>query len=191
MKTDRLEAFTDAVLAIVITIMVLELKAPELESAKAILDLLPVFISYLLSFVYLGIYWSNHHHLFKITEKINGKGMWSNLLLIFWLSLIPFATSLVGEHYSDPRTIAFYGFILLMSAISYRILEICLMKYDMSNSILRNAVRRGRKETISTILYIVAIPLAFVNIWLAIVLYVLVASSWVVPDKRVERSFGK
>lgn len=191
MKSGRLEAFSDAFLAIVITIMVLEMKAPEDARMEALVPLLPVFLSYLISFIYLGIYWNNHHHLFQVTEKVNGKVLWANLFLMFWLSLIPFVTSYVGENHLASLPVALYGVVLLMSSISYRILEVCLIKHDDDNSYLKGSISQGIKENLSTILYITAIPLAYINIWIAIGLYALVAGLWFIPDKRVENTLKR
>lgn len=147
MKSGRLEAFSDGVLAIVITIMVLEMKAPEDTSFESLLSLAPVFISYLLSFIYLGIYWNNHHHLFQATERVNGKILWANLHLLFWLSLIPFATSWVGENHVTALPVAFYGLILFMSAMAYRILEVHLTKLHDKKSLLYEVAKPGGKRT--------------------------------------------
>jgi len=187
MKTGRLEAFSDGVLAIVITIMVLEMKAPEETNLKALLDVFPVFLSYLLSFIYLGIYWNNHHHLLQATQKVNGKILWANLHLLFWLSLIPFATSWVGENYEVSEPIALYAFILLMSAIAYWLLEIELIKFHDENFPLKRITQRGTKEHLSIIIYVLAIPVAFFNSWISIACFVMVAILWIVPDKRLEK----
>lgn len=188
MKSGRLEAFSDGVLAIIITIMVLEMKAPEDPSLEALVPILPVFISYLISFIYLGIYWNNHHHLLQITEKVNGSVLWANLHLLFWLSLVPFVTSWVGENHLTAMPIVSYGTILLMSSIAYRILQIALMRCDPDNIHLKRMGSMTIKENVSTLLYIAAIPLAFVSVWVSIALYMVVAVIWVVPDKRVEKS---
>jgi uncharacterized membrane protein len=188
MKTGRLEAFSDGVLAIVITIMVLELKAPEETSIEGIMHILPVFVSYVLSFIYIGIYWNNHHHLMQVTQKVNGAILWANLHLLFWLSLIPFATSWVNEHQLTAFPIALYGFVLLMSAIAYRILEVALIRFHDENYPLKKIAKLGIKENISTLVYLVAIPLAFVNVWISIAGFIIVAILWVVPDKNLERS---
>lgn len=187
MKSGRLEAFSDGVLAIVITIMVLELKAPEDTTFEGLLTVLPVFVSYILSFIYLGIYWNNHHHLLQITDSVNGGILWANLHLLFWLSLIPFATSWLGENYSDPLPIACYGTVLLMSAIAYRILELALIKHHESNHPLQQLTKKGTKENVSTLIYIISIPLAFANVWISILCFVLVAAIWLIPDKKIEK----
>ena len=188
MKSGRLEAFSDGVLAIIITIMVLEMKAPEEPSLEALIPILPVFISYLISFIYLGIYWNNHHHMLQITEKVNGSVLWANLHLLFWLSLVPFVTSWVGENHLTAIPIVSYGSILLMSSIAYRILQITLMRCDPDNIHLKRMGSMTIKENVSTLLYIAAIPLAFVSVWVSIALYMVVAVIWAVPDKRVEKS---
>ncbi|MGB7393284.1 MAG: TMEM175 family protein [Pricia sp.] len=191
MRSGRLEAFSDGVLAIVITIMVLEMKAPEDTSFESLLAIAPVFISYILSFIYLGIYWNNHHHLFQATERVNGKILWANLHLLFWLSLIPFATSWVGENHVVALPVALYGLILFLSAIAYRILEVSLTKLHDENSPLHMVAKTGWKENISTIIYIVAIPTAFLSTWISIVCFVAVAILWVFPNKKLEESVLK
>ena len=188
MKSGRLEAFSDGVLAIVITIMVLEMKAPHDTSLEALLAISPVFISYLVSFIYLGIYWNNHHHLLQVTQHVNGSILWANLHLLFWLSLIPFATSWVGENHVESLPIALYGAVLLMSAIAYRILELALIKYHDDNFPLKKTTKKGVKEISSIALYAIAIPLAFVNSWLSVALYVLVAILWIIPSKKLEKA---
>jgi len=189
MNSSRLEAFSDGVLAIIITIMVLEMKTPEAANLESLLEIAPVFLSYLISFIYLGIYWNNHHHLMQVVDTVDGKVLWANLHLLFWLSLVPFVTSWAGEHHLDAIPIACYGIVLLMSAIAYRILEIFLIRQDMGNEKLRRAISSGMKENISTLLYVLALPLAFVNSWIAVGLYLAVAVIWFLPDRRVERSF--
>ncbi|UNY98038.1 TMEM175 family protein [Zhouia spongiae] len=186
MKSGRLEAFSDGVLAIVITIMVLEMKAPEDTSFEGLLTVLPTFTSYLLSFIYLGIYWNNHHHLMQATEKVNGAILWANLHLLFWLSLIPFATSWLGENHTASLPVALYGFILLMSAIAYRILEIALIKHHGKQHLLQKAINKGKKEIISTLSYVISIPLAFLNSWLSLACIVFVAILWIVPERNLE-----
>ncbi|MFD1162165.1 MULTISPECIES: TMEM175 family protein [Hwangdonia] len=188
MKTGRLEAFSDGVLAIVITIMVLEMKAPEDTTFKGLLSVAPIFISYLLSFIYLGVYWNNHHHLMQVTQKVNGKILWANLHLLFWLSLIPFTTSWIGEqsHHTVALPVATYGFVLLMCAIAYFILERVLIAYHDENFALNKLCKSTIKDYISVGIYIISIPLAFVNTWLSIACYVLVALIWLMPDKQLE-----
>ena len=191
MKTNRLEAFSDGVLAIIITIMVLELKAPEEVTIEALIPLLPVLISYFISFIYLGIYWNNHHHLFQITERVNGKVLWANLNLLFWLSLIPFATSWVGENHLESGPIAFYGVILLMASIAYFILQTIIIKHHKDDFILRKAIGKDFKGKLSTALYIVGLAMSFINSWVAIACYLIVAIIWIVPDKRIEQNINE
>ena len=188
MKTGRLEAFSDGVLAIVITIMVLEMKAPEDTTFVGLLSVAPVFISYLLSFIYLGIYWNNHHHLLQVTQKVNGSILWANLHLLFWLSLIPFTTSWIGEHgnYNEALPVAIYGFVLLMSAIAYFILERVLIKYHDDNYPLSKLCRKGTKDYISMIIYLLSVPISFVNTWISIVCYIAVALMWLMPERKLE-----
>lgn len=191
MKTNRLEAFSDGVLAIIITIMVLELKAPEEVTIEALIPLLPVLISYFISFIYLGIYWNNHHHLFQITERVNGKVLWANLNLLFWLSLIPFATSWVGENHLESGPIAFYGVILLMASIAYFILQTIIIKHHKDDFILRKAIGKDFKGKLSTALYIVGLAMSFINSWVTIACYLIVAIIWIVPDKRIEQNINE
>ncbi|GBD91777.1 hypothetical protein BMS3Abin04_02509 [bacterium BMS3Abin04] len=188
MKTNRLEAFSDGVLAIIITIMVFELKVPEDLNLQALIPKLPLFISYLFSFIYLGIYWNNHHHLFRITEKINGRILWANLYLLFWLSLIPFTTSWIGKNYTASTPVALYGFVLLMSAIAYFILQGFIIRHHDNDFALRKAIGKDIKGKISLILYIVGVAISYVNTWIAIIVYIAVAIIWFVPDKRIENS---
>ncbi len=188
MKTSRLEAFSDGVLAIIITIMVLELKIPEEASLQALIPKTPIFISYLISFIYIGIYWNNHHHLFQITKKVNGKILWANLHLLFWLSLIPFTTSWIGENYMVSAPVMFYGFVLLMSSVAYVILQTVIINVHDDNFVLKKAIGRDIKGKISIFLYFVGIILSFANTWFAIACYVVVAIIWIVPDKRVEKN---
>jgi len=189
MKTNRLEAFSDGVLAIIITIMVLELKVPEEATLEALIPKIPVFVSYIISFLYLGIYWNNHHHLFMITEKVNGKTLWANLHLLFWLSLIPFVTSWIGEHYITKVPLAFYGFVLLMSGIAFFILQATIIKHHDEDFALRRAIGKNIKGKLSLIIYAIGILLSFVNPWLAIACYFFVAIMWIVPDKRIEKHY--
>jgi uncharacterized membrane protein len=168
--------------------MVLEMRAPEDTTFEGLLSVAPVFVSYLISFIYLGIYWNNHHHLLQVTKKVNGKILWANLHLLFWLSLIPFTTSWVGEHghYYEALPVATYGFVLLMSAIAYFILERALVKYHDDDYALTKLSKSTVKDYVSTALYIAAIPLAFVNTWLAIICYIIVALIWLMPEKKLE-----
>jgi uncharacterized membrane protein len=188
MKSSRLEAFSDGVLAIIITIMVLELKAPEETSFEALMPIFSTFVSYILSFIYVGIYWNNHHHLFQATQKINGKVLWANLHLLFWLSLIPFTTSWIGENYIAAIPVALYGLILLMSAIAFFILQAAIIKNHGPEFPLRRFVGRDGKGKISATFYVIGIILSFVNTWMALICYVIVALIWFVPDRRFERS---
>ncbi len=188
MKTSRLEAFSDGVLAIIITIMVLELKAPELPTLEALCSIAPVFISYVFSFIYLGIYWNNHHHLFQITEKVNGKILWANLHLLFWLSLIPFTTAWIGDDFNSKITVISYGVVLLLSAIAYYILQMAIIRSHDNKFLLRKAIGKDKKGKISILLYFLGVALAFINTWVAVLIYIIVAITWLVPDKRIEKS---
>jgi uncharacterized membrane protein len=190
MGKNRLEAFSDGVIAIIITIMVLEMKVPHGDDLGALHHLLPVFISYVLSFVYIGTYWNNHHHLFHAVQKINGKILWANLYLLFWLSLLPFVTGWMGENHFSTLPVAVYGAVLLMSAIAYSNLELALIRLQGKDSQLAKAVGQDFKEKISLVIYAAAIPLSFVNRWLAFSLYVAVAVMWVIPDRRIEKKLG-
>ena len=189
MTSTRLEAFSDGVIAIIITIMVLELRAPEETDLHALLPLLPVFLSYVMSYVYIGIYWNNHHHLLHACERINGAIMWANLHLLFWLSLIPFVTAWMGEHHGSSMPTAAYAIVMLMCAVAYTILERLLIAENGRESLLAQAVGDERKGTISLALYIAAIPLAFVNQWISDAIFVTVALIWLIPDRRIERHF--
>jgi uncharacterized membrane protein len=191
MKTTRLEAFSDGVLAIIITIMVLELKAPHAVDLAALKPLLPVLLSYVLSFIYIGIYWNNHHHLFQATEQVSGGILWANLHLLFWLSLFPFTTGWIGENGLVAIPTAVYGFVLLMAAVAYYILERIIVTKEGRGSLVASAVGRDWKGKLSVALYLIAIPLAFVNSWIAAGLYVLVAVLWFIPDPRIERQLKK
>ena len=186
MKKGRLEAFSDGVIAILITIMVLELKIPHGTDLESLRPILPVFLTYVLSFVYLAIYWNNHHHMLHATDKINGKILWANMHLLFWLSLIPFVTGWMGENHFATIPTAVYGAVLLAAAIAYYVLQKMIISQQGANSKLRAAVGRDIKGKISPVLYLAAILLAFVNQWIADALYVLVALIWLVPDKRIE-----
>ncbi len=186
MSTGRLEAFSDGVIAILITIMVLELKVPHGADWAALRPLLPVFLTYVLSYVFLGIYWNNHHHLLHATKRINGRVLWANLHLLFWLSLIPFVTGWMGENGVRPLPTAIYGAVMLLAAIAYYILVRAILAEEGASSELAAAVGRDVKGRISPVLYALAIPLSFVNCWLALGLYVSVALMWLVPDRRIE-----
>ena len=187
MRTTRLEAFSDAVLAIIITIMVLELREPHATDLAALRPLFPVMLSYLLSFVYVGIYWSNHHHLLYATEQVSGAILWANLHLLFWLSLIPFVTGWMGENHFAPVPTAAYGVVLLLAAIAYWILQRVIIANQGRESIVRVAVGHDWKGKLSPLVYAVAIPLALVRPWIAGLLYALVALVWLVPDRRIAR----
>lgn len=187
MTKNRLEAFSDGVLAIIITIMVLELKVPHDPSLKALLPILPVFLSYILSFIYVGIYWNNHHHLLHTVSKINGGILWSNLNLLFWLSLLPFVTGWMGENHFALVPTAFYGLILLMAAIAYYILQLTIINQQGDNSILAKALGTDLKGKLSIVIYLISISLVFLNPFISQGLYALVAFLWVIPDKRIER----
>ena len=187
MGKDRLEAFSDGVLAIIITIMVLELRVPHGGRLGDLGPLLPVFLSYVLSFVNLGIYWNNHHHLLHATRQVDGAVLWANLYLLFWLSLLPFATGWMGENNFAPMTMAAYGFVLLMAAIAYYILQLQIIKEQGRQSVLAQALGRDWKGKVSPLAYLAAIPLAFVNQWISGALYTGVALMWLVPDRRISR----
>lgn len=191
MNKNRLEAFSDGVIAILITIMVLELKIPHGADFAALKPLLPVFLSYILSFIFLGIYWNNHHHMLQATREINGKILWANLHLLFWLSMVPFVTGWMGENYFAPLPTAVYGVVLLLAAIAYTILQNLIVAHHGPDHVLANAVGRDRKGKLSMALYAAAIPLAFVSQWIAGALYVTVAAMWLIPDKRIESRIRK
>lgn len=194
MNKRRLEAFSDGVIAIIITIMVLEMKAPHSADLAAIRPVLPAFLSYVLSFIYVGIYWNNHHHVFYAVQQVSGMILWANLHLLFWLSLIPFATSWMGENHFAAGPVAFYGVILLLCAAAWEIQRRVLLRHHGRGSALAKALgdRRSFKEWASLILYAVAIGIAFVNgvAWIACALYALVAVIWLIPDRRIEREVG-
>jgi uncharacterized membrane protein len=190
MGKDRLEAFSDGVLAIIITIMVLELKIPHGDDIKALEPLIPVFLSYLLSFIYLGIYWNNHHHMLHVTKQVSGSVLWANLHLLFWLSLVPFATGWMGENHFAPAPTALYGVPLLMAAIAYWLLQRAIMATQGRESLLAVAVGQDLKGKLSPLLYLVAIPSAFLDQRIAGAIYVFVALIWLVPDRRIERALA-
>jgi uncharacterized membrane protein len=186
MTSDRLNAFSDGVIAILITIMVLELRVPHGVDLAALNGLLPVFLAYVLSFVFLGIYWNNHHHMLYLTERITGGILWANLHLLFWLSLVPFVTGWMGENHFAPVPTALYGFVLMMAGVAYYVLERKIVKNQGPNSPLREAVGKDTKGLLSVVLYLMAIPLAFVHQFLSDAIYVVVALMWLVPDRRIE-----
>lgn len=187
MGTGRLEAFSDGVLAIIITIMVLELKSPASEGVAALLGLAPVFLSYVLSFLYVGIYWNNHHHLLHACQRVSASVLWANLHLLFWLSLFPFVTRWIGENHYAALPTAIYGLNLLLAAFAYWILQQAIIAAEGPNSLLRRAIGRDTKGRLSLLLYAVAVPLSFLLPALAQAIYVLVALIWIVPDRRIEQ----
>ena len=188
MGKGRLEAFSDGVFAIIITIMVLELKVPHGGDLASLVPLIPKFLSYILSFVYLAIYWNNHHHLLHVTHRVTGGILWANLYLLFWLSLIPFATAWMGESHFKPATTALYGVPLLMAAIAYWVLTRTILKAEGEGSILSRALGSDLKGRGSIVLYVAAIVLAYVHPAIAGAIYVLVALVWIIPDRRIERA---
>jgi uncharacterized membrane protein len=191
MQKNRLEAFSDGVLAIIITIMVLELKVPHGHDLAALAPLLPVFLSYVLSFIYVGIYWNNHHHMLHATKKVSGPILWANLHLLFWLSLFPFTTGWVGENHVAPLPTAAYGFVLLMAAIAYYVLQRTIIAREGCDSLLASAIGGDWKGKFSPALYFLAIPLAFVSPWISSAIYLFVALIWIIPDPRIERALEK
>jgi len=186
MGKERLAAFSDGVIAIIITIMVLELKVPHGSTWSVLMTVVPSFLSYILSFIYLAIYWNNHHHLLHTVARVDGLILWANSHLLFWLSLIPAATAWMGENFLASTPTAVYGIILLMPAIAYYLLQKAIIRKHGTHSVLANALGKDIKGKISPIFYIAGIALAFVNPWLAIAIYVLVAVIWLVPDRRIE-----
>jgi uncharacterized membrane protein len=191
MEKNRLEAFSDGVLAIIITIMVLELKVPHSADFDALAPVVPVFLSYILSFLYVGIYWNNHHHMFQTTKRVSGGILWANLHLLFWLSLFPFSTAWIGENHLAPAPIAVYGFVLLMAGVAYLILQHLIIVQQGPNSLLAAAIGRDWKGKLSALAYLAAIPLAFVSPWISIGLYTSAAITWLIPDRRIERVLDK
>ena len=187
MHTTRLEAFSDGVLAIIITIMVLELKVPSGSDLAALGGIAPTALAYVLSFIYVGIYWNNHHHMLHAVQRIGGAALWANLHLLFWLSLFPFVTAWLGAHPDATAPTALYGVVLLMAAISYWILQTALIAAECENSLLARAVGRDRKGRLSIVFYGAAIALSFASCLLAQLVYALVALLWLVPDRRIER----
>jgi uncharacterized membrane protein len=189
MKKERLEAFSDGVLAIIITIMILEIKMPKGDKLIDLKPLIPIFLSYVLSFIYLGIYWNNHHHMMHTVKHVTGDILWANLHLLFWLSLVPFVTGWIGENHFTPVPMAFYGIILLMAAIAYYILQTRIISNHGPDSILSRAIGKDIKGKISPILYVLGIGLGWISPWISGGIYILVALIWVVPDKRIEIIF--
>jgi uncharacterized membrane protein len=188
MHRGRLEAFSDGVIAIIITIMVLEMRVPHGTDLAALASVWPVFLSYVLSFIYLGIYWSNHHHLFQVVHRVSGGVLWANLHLLFWLSLVPFVTGWMGENHFAKLTVAMYGVVLLCCAIGYYVLSLVLLSQEGRDSALARALGGDFKGKISMAMYAIAVPLAFVSEWIAAAFYVGVAIMWLVPDRRIERT---
>jgi uncharacterized membrane protein len=190
MRSERLSAFSDGVIAILITIMVLELRVPHGSDWRALSDLLPIFLVYVLSFVLIAIYWNNHHHMLYITDRVTGGILWANLHLLFWLSLMPFVTGWMGENHFAALPTALYGFVLLFAGIAYYLLEQAIIRSQGPESRLKAAVGNDFKGKISLVIYLVAIPLAFVHQLISDALYVAVALMWLIPDKRIEQRFG-
>ncbi|HZT71469.1 MAG TPA: TMEM175 family protein [Terriglobia bacterium] len=190
MSKGRMEAFSDGVLAVIITVMVLEMKSPLGTSLAAMRPLVPVFLSYVLSFVYLGIYWNNHHHLLHATQHVSGPTLWANLHLLFWLSLVPFTTSWMGENHFAAWPVALYGIVLLLAAVAYFILTRTLIALHGRSSTLATSVGSDVKGKISIAIYAAAIPLAFFRTWIAGVCYIVVAVIWLVPDRRIEKNLA-
>jgi uncharacterized membrane protein len=190
MSKGRLEAFSDGVVAIIITIMVLELRAPHGADGAALRPLLPVFLTYILSFVFVGIYWNNHHHLFQAVRHIEGRVLWANLHLLFWLSLIPFVTGWMGENFA-PLPVALYGVVLLLAGAAYFVLTRVLIACHGQSSTLARAVGNNRKETVSVLGYLLAVTLAFVNPAISCAIYVAIAVWWLVPDRRIEKAMAE
>lgn len=191
MSKGRLEAFSDGVLAIIITIMVLELRVPEEPTLEALRPRVPKFLSYVLSFVFIGIYWNNHHHLFQAVRQVNGRVLWANLHLLFWLSLVPFVTAWMGETHFDSLPVAAYGVVMLAAGCAYFILTQVLMVHHGPESAIARAVGHDHKGQVSVGLYALAIPMAFLQWWIACALYAFVAIMWLVPDWRIERILSR
>ncbi len=191
MGKTRLEAFSDGVIAIIITIMVLEMKVPHGDDLASLKPLIPVFLSYVLSFAFVGIYWNNHHHLLHAVHKVNGPTLWANLHLLFWLSLVPFVTGWMGENHFGTAPVALYGVVLLMSGVAYTILVRVLMRHHGHDSALARAIGSDAKGKVSLLAYAAAIPLAWVSVWISMGLYFAVAAMWFVPDRRIESTLGE
>src|SRR4029079_3420752 len=191
MSKGRLEAFSDGVIAIIITIMVLEMKVPHGTDLASLRPIIPVFISYVLSYVFIGIYWTNHHHLMQAVERVNGSILWRNIHLLFWLSQVPFTTGWMGENHFAPLPMALYGFVLLMAAVAYYLLARAILAHRGRDSRVAPAIGRDFKGKVSVLLYVVGLLLAFVNRWAAGAVYVFVAVIWFIPDRRIERRLAK
>ncbi|WEK19943.1 MAG: TMEM175 family protein [Candidatus Pedobacter colombiensis] len=191
MNKNRLEAFSDGVMAIIITIMVLELKTPHGTTIAALVPLIPVLMSYLLSFIYVGIYWNNHHHMMQLVKKVNGKALWANLHLLFWLSLFPFATAWMGENHYESWPVIIYGCVVFMASVAYFILERTLVRLHGADSVIAQTYGLDIKGKVSSAIYIVSIAGSFMSSWIGIAGYVLVAIIWFVPDTRVEKRLQK
>jgi uncharacterized membrane protein len=187
MTKNRLEAFSDGVLAVIITIMVLEMKSPHGSDPADLKPLVPVFLSYVLSFVYIGIYWNNHHHLLHAIQRVNGATLWANLHLLFWLSLIPFTTAWMGENHFESWPVAIYGMVLMLAGIAYHILVRALVRLHGPEAMITRSVGADWKAKISVLFYALAIPLAFIRPWIAGLCYAAVAITWFIPDRRIER----
>ncbi len=191
MSKGRLEAFSDGVIAIIITIMVLELRPPTSPDWSALLPLIPTFVSYVLSFAFIGIYWNNHHHLLQAAQRVDGRVLWANLHLLFWLSLFPFATAWMGDTEFASGPVALYGVVFVMAGVAYTLLSSMLVRLNGRDSVLGKALDNNVKERISIVLGVAAIPLAFVNSWLAFGLYVLIILLWFIPDSRIESTMRR
>lgn len=191
MNKNRLEAFSDGVLAIIITIMVLEFKVPADKTFESVIQLSHKFLSYILSFIYVGIYWNNHHHMMHTVKKVNGKILWANLHLLFWLSLIPFTTAWIGEHHFASFPMMLYGIILLMNAIAFNILQQVIINSHGKSSELSKAVGKDYKGKLSVILYLIAVIITKYYVEISGAIYILVALIWLIPDKRIERVFNE
>lgn len=191
MNKGRLEAFSDGVIAIIITIMVLEIKVPHSASLSSLYELIPIFISYLISFLYIGIYWNNHHHLFHSVQRVDGKILWANLHLLFWLSLVPFASGWMGENHFDSFTVTFYGVIIFLAAFTYYLLTLALIKHHGENSIVFKAIGNKKKERVSLLLYLIALLASTFYPIISVGLYTLVALVWLYPDSRIEKALNE
>jgi len=191
MGKGRLEAFSDGVLAIIITIMVLEMKVPHGNTPEALKPLIPVFLSYVLSFINIGIYWNNHHHMMHAVHKVSGTALWTNIHLLFWLSLFPFATAWMGENNFSTWPVAVYGFVSMMAGIAYYFLAHCLANIHGKDSTLAMALGKDRKGILSVVFYVIGIGLSFINSWLGFFMYVSVAAMWFIPDRRIEKKIEK